>query len=90
MQLRNSTLAWSAVGLLAVGTATGLSAHGALQVAIAPAATSASSDSGSTCSLAAHSADDRAELSGDRGAQSGGRRRHHHGRPDEHCRPAGI
>jgi serine protease Do len=35
MQLRNSTLAWSAVGLLAVGTATGLSAHGVLKVASA-------------------------------------------------------
>jgi len=33
MQLRNSTLAWSAVGLLAVGTATGLSAHGVLKAA---------------------------------------------------------
>jgi serine protease Do len=44
MQLRNSTLAWSAVGLLAVGTATGLSAHSVLKVA-APAATSVSSDS---------------------------------------------
>jgi len=38
MQLRNSTLAWSAVGLLAVGTATGLSAHSALQPASATAA----------------------------------------------------
>src|ERR1700753_3979537 len=36
MQFRNTTLAWSAVGLLAVGTATGLSAHGLLQ-ASAPA-----------------------------------------------------
>jgi serine protease Do len=44
MQLRNSTLAWSAVGLLAVGTATGLSAHSVLTVA-SPAATSVSSDS---------------------------------------------
>jgi serine protease Do len=43
MQLRNSTLAWSAVGLLAVGTATGLSAHGVLKVA-SPATTSVSSD----------------------------------------------
>ncbi|HEV7357940.1 MAG TPA: Do family serine endopeptidase [Steroidobacteraceae bacterium] len=43
MQVRNTTLAWSAVGLLAVGTATGLSAHGILQTA-APAATSASSN----------------------------------------------
>lgn len=33
MQLRNSTLAWSAIGLLALGTATGLSAHSALQTA---------------------------------------------------------
>jgi serine protease Do len=37
MQLRNSTLAWSAIGLLAVGTATGLSAHGVLQPASANA-----------------------------------------------------
>jgi serine protease Do len=44
MQFRNSTLAWSAVGLLAVGTATGLSAHSVLKVA-SPAATSVSSDS---------------------------------------------
>jgi serine protease Do len=43
MQLRNSTLAWSAVGLLAVGTATGLSAHGVLKAA-SPATTSVSSD----------------------------------------------
>src|ERR1700761_831505 len=43
MQFRNTTLAWSAVGLLAVGTATGLSAHGLLQTA-APAATPAGSD----------------------------------------------
>ena len=44
MQLRNTTLAWSAVGLLAVGTATGLSAHSVLQAA-SPPATSVSSDS---------------------------------------------
>jgi len=44
MQLRNSTLAWSAVGLLAVGAATGLSAHGVLKVA-SPATTPVSSDS---------------------------------------------
>ena len=48
MQLRNSTLAWSAIGLLAVGTATGLSAHSVLQPA-APAptatATAATGDS---------------------------------------------
>jgi len=44
MQLRNSTLAWSAIGLLAVGTATGLSAHGVLQSAT-PAATAATGDS---------------------------------------------
>jgi serine protease Do len=43
MQLRNSTLAWSAVGLLAVGTATGLSAHGVLKVA-SPATPPVSSD----------------------------------------------
>jgi serine protease Do len=44
MQLRNTTLAWSAVGLLAVGAATGLSAHSVLQAA-SPTATSVSSDS---------------------------------------------
>jgi serine protease Do len=44
MQLRNSTLAWSAVGLLALGAATGLSAHGALKVA-SPATSPVSSDS---------------------------------------------
>ena len=44
MQLRNSTLAWSAIGLLAVGTATGLSAHGVLQPAT-PTATAASNES---------------------------------------------
>jgi serine protease Do len=44
MQLRNSTLAWSAIGLLAVGTATGLSAHGVLQPAT-PTATAATSES---------------------------------------------
>ncbi|HEX3915193.1 MAG TPA: Do family serine endopeptidase [Steroidobacteraceae bacterium] len=33
MQFRTTTLAWSAVGLLALGTATGLSAHGLLQTA---------------------------------------------------------
>jgi serine protease Do len=43
MQLRNSTLAWSAVGLLAVGAATGLSAHGVMKVA-SPATTPVSSD----------------------------------------------
>lgn len=43
MQLRNTTLAWSAVGLLAVGTATGLSAHGLLQTS-APATTPVASD----------------------------------------------
>ncbi len=44
MHLRNTTMAWSAVGLLAVGTATGLSAHNLLQSA-APTATSATGDS---------------------------------------------
>ena len=43
MQLRNSTLAWSAIGLLAVGTATGISAHSVLQPA-APTAVAATSD----------------------------------------------
>ncbi|HEY2464818.1 MAG TPA: Do family serine endopeptidase [Steroidobacteraceae bacterium] len=45
MQLRNSTLAWSAVGLLAIGAATGLSAHGVMHEAAAPTATSASTAS---------------------------------------------
>ncbi len=44
MQLRNSTLVWSAIGLLAVGTATGISAHSVLQPA-APVATAATGDS---------------------------------------------
>ncbi|MEO7208633.1 MAG: Do family serine endopeptidase [Steroidobacteraceae bacterium] len=43
MQLRNSTLVWSAIGLLAVGAATGLSAHGVLQPA-SPTAVAATSD----------------------------------------------
>jgi len=49
MQLRNSTLAWSAIGLLAVGTATGISAHGVLQPAT-PTATAATSDSNQSTS----------------------------------------
>ena len=51
MQLRNSTLAWSAVGLLAVGAATGLSAHGVLKVA-SPVTTPVSSDSNQPASSA--------------------------------------
>ncbi|HEY2779288.1 MAG TPA: Do family serine endopeptidase [Steroidobacteraceae bacterium] len=43
MQVRNTTLAWSAVGLLAVGAATGLSAHGIVKTA-APASTSVAGD----------------------------------------------
>jgi serine protease Do len=43
MQVRNTTLAWSAIGLLAVGTATGLSAHSLLPGA-APIATSGGGD----------------------------------------------
>ncbi len=42
MQLRTSTLVWSAAGLLAVGTATGLSAPAFLQSAATTAATAAS------------------------------------------------
>ena len=68
MQLRNSTLAWSAIGLLAVGAATGLSAHSVLQPAT-PTTTAASSDCKSIRIIAAHSPDDRAELSSDRVAQ---------------------
>jgi serine protease Do len=49
MQLRNSTLAWSAIGLLALGTATGLSAHGALQTA-APTTVAAGGDSNQAAS----------------------------------------
>lgn len=50
MQLRNSTLAWSAIGLLAVGTATGLSAHGVLQPAGANATATTSAANQSTSS----------------------------------------
>jgi serine protease Do len=46
MQLRNTTLAWSAVGLLAVGTATGLSAQSLLQGATSTAAAGTASTSG--------------------------------------------
>jgi serine protease Do len=45
MQLRTSTLAWSAAGLLAVGAATGLSAPALLQSSASPAAAAASADS---------------------------------------------
>src|ERR1700686_3068333 len=41
MQVRTSTLVWSAAGLLAVGTATGLSAPAFLQPATVPAVTAA-------------------------------------------------
>ena len=68
MQLRNSTLAWSAIGLLAVGTATGLSAHGVLTPA-SPTATATTSDINPSASIPTHSPDDGAELSGDRVAQ---------------------
>src|ERR1700690_4338994 len=44
MQLRTKTLAWSAAGLLAVGTATGLSAQSLLQAAASPTVASAVSD----------------------------------------------
>jgi serine protease Do len=46
MQLRTKTLVWSAAGLLAVGTATGLSAQALLQATAAPTAAGAISDSG--------------------------------------------
>jgi serine protease Do len=46
MQLRTRTLVWSAAGLLAVGTATGLSAQALLQATAAPTAAGAISDSG--------------------------------------------
>jgi serine protease Do len=45
MQLRTSTLVWSAAGLLAVGTATGLSAPALLQSAAAPQTAAAAGDS---------------------------------------------
>jgi serine protease Do len=45
MQLRTSTLAWSAAGLLAVGAATGFCAPALLQSAAAPATPAASVDS---------------------------------------------
>jgi serine protease Do len=50
MQLRNSTLAWSAIGLLAVGTATGMSAHGVLQPAASNATTATSASNQSIAS----------------------------------------
>jgi len=45
MQLRTRTLVWSAAGLLAVGTATGLSAHALLQAAASTTTASAISES---------------------------------------------
>jgi serine protease Do len=50
MQLRNSTLVWSAIGLLAVGTATGMSAHGVLQPAASNATTATSASNQSIAS----------------------------------------
>jgi serine protease Do len=44
MQLRTKTLVWSAAGLLAVGTATGLSARSLLQATASPTVASAVSD----------------------------------------------
>src|SRR6202789_1583776 len=44
MQLRTRTLVWSAAGLLAVGTATGLSAQSLLQATASPTVASAVSD----------------------------------------------
>jgi serine protease Do len=46
MQLRTRTLVWSAAGLLAVGTATGLSAQALLQATASPTVASANTDSG--------------------------------------------
>jgi serine protease Do len=46
MQLRTRTLVWSAAGLLAIGTATGLSAQALLQATAAPTAAGAISDAG--------------------------------------------
>jgi serine protease Do len=45
MQIRTRTLVWSAAGLLAVGTATGLSAPALLKPAVAPTAATVPSDS---------------------------------------------
>jgi serine protease Do len=45
MQLRTRTLVWSAAGLLAVGTATGLSAQALLQPTASPTVASANTDS---------------------------------------------
>src|SRR5271167_3685098 len=45
MQIRTSTLVWSAAGLLAVGTATGLAAPALLQSAPSPTAAAAPADS---------------------------------------------
>jgi serine protease Do len=45
MQLRTRTLVWSAAGLLAVGTATGLSAQSLLKTAAPPPAATAAGDS---------------------------------------------
>jgi serine protease Do len=45
MQLRTRTLVWSAAGLLAVGTATGISAQALLQATASPTAASAANDS---------------------------------------------
>jgi serine protease Do len=45
MQLRTRTLVWSAAGLLAVGTATGLSAQALLQATPSPTVASANTDS---------------------------------------------
>ena len=45
MQLRTRTLVWSAAGLLAVGTVTGLSAQSVLQAGASPTVAGAISDS---------------------------------------------
>src|SRR5277367_3281623 len=45
MQIRTSTMIWSAAGLLAIGTATGLCGPALLQPAPAPATAAASTDS---------------------------------------------
>lgn len=55
MQLRNRTLAWSALGLFAVGTATGLSAPTLLHVAASPTGDVASDNSTSPATSAAAS-----------------------------------
>jgi serine protease Do len=54
MQIRTRTLFWSAAGLLAVGTATGLSAPSLLQSTTPPAAAPAATESATTGTASSH------------------------------------